>query len=105
MSGNRPRARLTGGGPTWELRTKPPRQQHPQPLVPEADALMALDEALVGIRLALVAKDFRRAWVLRSEAWRYADLLPPGKTRKQRRALGQYKVLLLAAQRVNRGSK
>lgn len=32
--------------------------------------------------------------------WRHADLLPPGKTRQQRRALGQYKELLLAAQRL-----
>ncbi|MFD9036581.1 hypothetical protein ACFVZW_36420 [Streptomyces sp. NPDC059567] len=57
-----------------------------------------------GIRAALVAGDLKRGWELRREAWRYADLLPPGKTRKQRRALGQYKVLLLAAQKNKRDS-
>ncbi|MBX9425414.1 hypothetical protein [Streptomyces lateritius] len=60
---------------------------------------MALGEALVGLRIAFKAGDFSQAWTYRREAWRYADLLPPGKTRRQRQTLGQYKVLLLAAQR------
>lgn len=63
---------------------------------------MALNEALVGIGVALKARDFARAWALRREAWQCADLLPPGKTRRQRRALGQYKELLLAIQKAQR---
>jgi len=103
MTSSRPRARLTGGGPTWEHRTKKPSQRPPQGPVPETDALMALNEALVGLRVAFKVGDFPRAWAYRREAWRYADLLPPGKTRRQRQALGQYKVLLLAAQKAKRG--
>ncbi|MFF9981144.1 hypothetical protein [Streptomyces erythrochromogenes] len=105
MTNNRPRARLTAGGPTWDLRTKTPTQRRPQGPVPEADALMALNEALVGLRIAFKEGDYPRAWEMRRDAWRYADLLPAGKTRQQRRALGQYKELLLAAQKIKRTSK
>lgn len=105
MTNNRPRARLTAGGPTWDQRTKAPAQRHPQGPVPEADALMALDEALVGLRIAFKEGDYPRAWAMRREAWRYADLLPPGRTRHQRRALGQYKELLLVAQRLKQNNK
>lgn len=105
MTNNRPRARLTGGGPTWDLRSKTPAQRTPQGPVPETDALMALNEALVGLRIAFKEGDYPRAWTMRREAWRYADLLPPGKTRQQRRALGQYRQLLLAAQRLKRNRK
>ncbi|WP_159046986.1 hypothetical protein [Streptomyces sp. XY66] len=105
LTNNRPRARLTAGGTTWDLRTKAPAQRPPQGPVPETDALMALNEAVVGLRIAFKEGDYPRAWAMRREAWRYADLLPPGRTRQQRRALGQYKELLLAAQRLKRSSK
>jgi predicted aconitase len=67
--------------------------------VPEADALMALDEAVIGMRIAIRDGDLRRAREMRHQAWGYVELLPLGATWRQRRTLGRLKELLRAAER------
>lgn len=104
MARPRYRARLTGGGPTWENRPPKQRIAPPAAAVPEADALMALDGALVGLQKALQQGDLRRAREMRREAWRYVDLLPPGRTWRQRRTLGRYKVRIREAEEKARRS-
>lgn len=102
MTSGRPRARLTGGGPTWDLRAKKQGPSRPRPAVSEADVLMALDEAILGMRIALRDGDLGRAREMRRNAWGYVEMLPLGATWRQRRTLGQLKDLLRVAERSRR---
>jgi hypothetical protein len=67
--------------------------------VPEADALMALDGAIIGMQVALRNGDLQRAREMRHQAWGFVELLPLGATWRQRRTLGRLKDLLRAAER------
>ncbi len=88
MRTSRP-ARLTGGGPTWDLRT-PKRGGRParKSPIPEADAAMALNDAITGVVAALGKGDVAQARAMRRRAWEYVALLHPAQTVRQRRILG-----------------
>ena len=98
MARNRPRVRLTGGGPTWDERRNKPKQGPPGPSKGEMAAQAALRECLVNLKEALRIRDLGRARMMRRAAWEQVEKLPPHLTWRQRRALGQYKVLLRMAE-------
>lgn len=89
--------RLTGGGPTWDLRGK---RGGPKPgggpkrrgRVPEADVLMMLDDSIAGIVAALSRGDVVVGRELRRRALKYAALLPAVRIRRQRRILDELTV-------------
>jgi hypothetical protein len=99
MRTSRP-ARLTGGGPTWDLRT-PKRVSRParKSPIPEADAAMALNDAITGVVAALGKGDVAQAREMRRRAWEYVALLPPAQTVRQRRTLGMLRRRIAQAER------
>jgi hypothetical protein len=102
MRTSRP-ARLTSGGPTWDLRTpkrvgRPPRKSR----IPEADAAMALNDAITGIVAALGKGDVVQARAMRRRAWDYVALLHPAQTVRQRRILGMLSRRIARAERAGR---
>ncbi len=103
--------RLTGGGPTWDLREKrggggprpasEPKRSGPKrrgagnaarSRVPEADALMILNDSIAGIFVALKQEDVSVSRQLRHRALKYAAMLPRGQTRRQRGILDELKI-------------
>jgi hypothetical protein len=96
--------RLTAGGPTWDLRGKrggpkpgggPKRDGTAKPVrgrVPEADALMMLNDSIAGIVVALNRGDVLVSRELRRRALKYAALLPADRIRRQRRILDELRV-------------
>jgi hypothetical protein len=102
MRTSRP-ARLTGGGPTWDLRT-PSRESRPTRTspIPEADAAMALNDAITGAVAALGKGDVAQARAMRKRAWEYAALLHPAQTVRQRRTLGILGRRMAQAERARR---
>jgi hypothetical protein len=102
MRTSRP-ARLTGGGPTWDLRTpkrasRPPRKSP----IPEADAAMALNDAITGVVAALGKGDVAQARAMKRRAWEYAALLHPAQTIRQRRILRMLSRRIAKAERAGR---
>jgi hypothetical protein len=102
MRTSRP-ARLTGGGPTWDLRARkgggrPPRKSP----IPEADAAMALNDAITGVVAALRKGDVAQARAMRRRAWEYVGLLHPAQTVRQRRTLGMLRGRIAQAERAGR---
>ena len=102
MRTSRP-ARLTGGGPTWDLRT-PKRLGRPgrKSPIPEADAVMALNDAITGVVAALGKGDLAQARAIRRRAWEYVALLHPAQTVRQRRTLGMLRRRIAQAERTGR---
>jgi hypothetical protein len=102
MRTSRP-ARLTGGGPIWDLRT-PKRASRPtrKSPIPEADAAMALNDAITGAVAALGKGDVAQARAMRRRAWEYVALLHPAQTARQRRTLGMLGRRIAKAERTGR---
>jgi hypothetical protein len=102
MRTSRP-ARLTGGGPTWDLRTPKkgsgPARKSP---IPEADAVMALNDAITGAAAALGKGDVAQARAMRRRAWEYVAFLHPAQTASQRRTLGMLRRRIAQAERTGR---
>ena len=103
MRTSRP-ARLTGGGPIWDLRT--PKRAAGLPTrtspVPEADAAMALKDAITGAVAALGKGDVAQARAMKRRAWEYVALLHPAQTVRQRRTLGMLGRRIAQAERTGR---
>ena len=103
MRTSRP-ARLTGGGPIWDLRT--PKRAADRPArtspLPEADAAMALNDAITSAVAALGKGDVAQARAMKRRAWEYIALLHPAQTVRQRRTLGMLGRRIAQAERIGR---
>ena len=103
MRTSRP-ARLTGGGPIWDLRI--PKSEADRSArtssVPEADAAMALNDAITGAVAALGKGDVAQARAMKRRAWEYVALLHPAQTVRQRRSLGMLGRRIAQAERTGR---
>lgn len=92
--------RLTGGGPTWDMRPRKARVRPPRKSpIPEADAAMALNDAITDAVAALRKGDVAQARAMRRRAWEYVALLHPAQTVRQRRALGMLRSRIAQAER------
>jgi hypothetical protein len=105
MRTSRP-ARLTGGGPTWDLRIpkRAGRPPHKSP-IPEADAAMALNDAITDVVTALGKGDVAQARAMRRRAWEYAAMLHPAQTVRQRRILRMLRPRIARAERAGRSHR
>ena len=101
MRTSRP-ARLTGGGPIWDLRTPKRAAGRRHSRVPEADAAMALNDAIAGAVAALGKGDVAEARGMKRRAWEYVALLHPAQTVRQRRTLGMLGRRIAQAERTER---
>jgi hypothetical protein len=103
MRTSRP-ARLTGGGPIWDLRT--PKRAADRPArtspLPEADAAMALNDAITSAVAALGKGYVAQARAMKRRAWEYVALLHPAQTVRQRRTLGMLGRRIAQAERIGR---
>jgi hypothetical protein len=83
----------------WDERSKQPKPGSPGPSNRQKKVARALSEELLALREELLAGNLHKAWGHRAAAWTHVDELPSYTTWQQRRMLGQYRILLVNAER------